>query len=495
MSVRERDGHPLLTQYLTSAQDVFALRREAQAAGEALGMERQDQVRLATALSELGRDRLGCAGLVVTFTMEPGDPAVLSVAFEWTDGPAPSPESLRLAARLVPHVAHRPGPPHRLLVRQPVPAGGPAAEARYERVREALRPTADTTLADDLRAQTRDLIATLEETRAQGEELRRLNEELEETNRGVMALYAELSQELEETNSGVVALHSELEDKSRQLREAGEAKTRFWTNVSHELRTPANAVVGLSQLLLAPDSPVLHAEQHEQVRLIAASGHTLLALVSDLLDVAKAEAGQLEPHLGPVDLRSVIGQLRGTFNGVGLADGVRLLTPEPATLPVVVTDEDLLTRILRNLLSNAVKFTEKGEIRLDVDTMTDGPQHWLTFTVTDTGIGIHEQDVTRVFEEFYQVPGPRHRGRQGTGIGLPYARALAELLGGGLTLTSTPGAGTRVEVQLPGRPAAALVRPPDDTPAPERSPEPAPPAPGPDAVPSVPTPRRPTGDR
>lgn len=441
---------------LSSARDVFALRRAGQAAAEALGLEHQDQVRLATALSELGRDRLDCTGLTAAFAVTTSDPPSLSVTLKWMEGVEPAKETLALASRLVHRVRYESGVGgERVVVEQPLPPSAASAAALRGRLRDALRSTDPPTLAEDLRAQTRDLIATLEETRSQRERLRQLNEELEETNRGVLALYTELSEELEETNSGVVALHHELEDKSRQIRETSEAKTRFWTNISHELRTPVNAVVAVSRLLMAEDgdSPRLDPEQRRQVSLIAASGSMLLELVGDLLDVAKAESGQLEVHRGPVDLRSLVGQLSAVLlSAFPVTKDVELVTPAPADLPGVVTDELLVTRILRNLLSNALKFTERGEVRLDVGIEAAEPQSWLTLTVTDTGVGIPMDEQRRVFEEFYQVRGPHQRGRPGTGLGLPYARTLSELLGGTLVLTSTPGAGTRVEVRIPADP-------------------------------------------
>ncbi|MET7871843.1 sensor histidine kinase [Streptomyces cyaneofuscatus] len=451
---------------LATAQDVFVLRRIGQSAAEALGMDRQDQVRVATALSELGRDRLGCGGLTVAFTLPPGPEPVLAVVFEWDSGTKAGPD-LGPAARLLNRVRHESGGAReRVVAEHPLPAAWSDTPAARRGVREALRRHAPMTLADDLRAQTRDLIATLEETRAQREELRRLNDELEETNQGVLALYTELSQELEETNSGVVALHTELEEKSNRLRETSEAKTRFWTNISHELRTPVNAVVALSRLLLAAGSAPLTEEQRRQVSLIDASGQTLFSLVNDLLDMAKAGAGQLEIAAAPVDLRALVGQLGAVMRSTGMPDGVALLTPGPGTLPVAVTDEALLTRILRNLLSNALKFTEKGEVRLEFAVDPEAAGQWMTFTVTDTGVGIPESELTRVFEEFYQVRGPLQRAHRGTGLGLPYARALTELLGGTMRLSSTPGVGTRVEVRLPHRPGPGPSAPPAP-PAPE----------------------------
>src|SRR5262249_37768927 len=143
-----------------------------------------------------------------------------------------------------------------------------------------------------------------------------LNNELQETNKGVMALYLQLSNELEETNRGVVALYAELDDKSDQLRAASEAKTRFLANVSHELRAPVTAVIGLIRLLSDPDSDPLTAAQSEQIELIRGSATDLLALVNDLLDLAKAESGRIVPVWSRVDLRALFGQLRGTLKAL-----------------------------------------------------------------------------------------------------------------------------------------------------------------------------------
>ncbi|MCF3963718.1 sensor histidine kinase [Streptomyces fuscigenes] len=459
----------LATFDLASEQDVFALRRSGQSAAVALGMERQDQVRIATALSELGRDRLGCAGLSVTFSLIAEPAPSLAVVFRWPDGTREGPD-LEPASRLVHRVRVERDGGHRLIVAEhPLPPGtAPDDPAVRARVDKALRRHTPVTPADDLRAQTRDLIATLEETRAQREELRRLNEELEETNKGVLALYSELSQELEETNSGVVALHAELEETSRRLRETSEAKTRFWTNISHELRTPVNAIVALTRLLLSPGTGPLNEDQRTQLSLVDASSQTLFALVNDLLDVAKAESGQVQIESAPVDLRTLVGQLAAVLGGTRPSTDVALRTPAPSALPVVVTDEVLLTRILRNLLSNALKFTAKGEVVLEFATDDERAPSWMTFTVTDSGVGIPQDELGRVFEEFYQIRGPHQRGHRGTGLGLPYARTLAELLGGSLALSSTPGAGTRVEVRLPCRPGqepGAGARPPGAAPA------------------------------
>ncbi len=146
-----------------------------------------------------------------------------------------------------------------------------------------------------------------------------LNEELEETNRGVMALYNQLSEELEETNRGVVALYAELDEKSAQLRAASEAKSRFLANVSHELRAPVTAIIGLARLLTDSASDPLTDEQGRQVDLIRSLGLRPAVLVNELLDLAKAESGRIEPDLADVDLRPLFGQLRGTLRALATA--------------------------------------------------------------------------------------------------------------------------------------------------------------------------------
>ncbi|QMU70535.1 ATP-binding protein [Streptacidiphilus sp. P02-A3a] len=457
-------GEPLLRLEVSFERDVFTLRRQAKAAARAAGMETRDQVRLATALSELGRDLLRAARpMTAEFLLVGNGHPALAVVLDWPDDRAPSQESLDAVSRLLPQVDYAPDR-GRLSIGCVLPRDADAEQrsTRAARIRQALREGDGASLTEDLRAQTRDLLAALDESRRQGEELQRLNAELEETNQGVLALYSELTEELENTNRGVLALYAELDEKSRQLREASESKTRFWSNVSHELRTPINSVIGMTGLMLDPGSEPLTEEQRRQLSLVSAAGNILLTLVDELLDVAKAEAGRMEPQPVPVDLRALLVQLRGIMTATAVQPEVSLHFPDldradPPDLPVLVTDEVMLTRILRNLLSNSLKFTRHGEVRLDV--RREAPD-WLSFTVTDTGVGIPEDQLERVFEEFYQVKGAHQRDRPGTGLGLPYARRLAVLIGGTLTLDSRPGEGTRVVLRLPlSTPADTPARP------------------------------------
>jgi anti-sigma regulatory factor (Ser/Thr protein kinase) len=232
-------------------------------------------------------------------------------------------------------------------------------------------------------------------------------------------------------------------------------KDRFWANVSHELRTPLNSIIGLTRLLAepAPDGTALDAERLYQTELIRNSGSTLLALVNDLLDVAKAESGQLHVDPAQVDLPALFGRLRGLARPMAEGKPAEVIVSadgDPGTPATILTDEVALTSILRNLLSNGIKYTDRGEVRLS--TRVTGRR--LEISVADTGIGIPAGLHDHVFEEFYQVPGVR---RGGTGLGLPYARRLARILGGNLTLASEPGAGTTVVLGLPLRTPAVGI--------------------------------------
>jgi signal transduction histidine kinase/CheY-like chemotaxis protein len=415
---------------------VFAARQLGRGLAAALALEQQDQVRVATALSEVSRSAV-TAGRTAVVTFGVGEAELLLTVT--MDGEPPA-EGIAAAARLMDRVD---ADGHVVRMAKHCP---PGVRPDPRLVGEQLAAVHPQSALDELRRQNQDLISALDDLKQQKEQLLLLNAELLQTNRGVMALYGELTDELEQTNRGVVALYAELDEKSERLRAASESKDRFWANVSHELRTPLNSIIGLTRLLAepAPDGTALDAERLYQVELIRNSGSTLLTLVNDLLDVAKAESGQLRVDPAQVDLPALFGRLRGLARPMAEGKPVEVVVIDPDTPVTILTDEVALTSILRNLLSNGIKYTDHGEVRLSVRVA--GPR--LEIIVADTGIGIPAGLHDHVFEEFYQVPGVR---RGGTGLGLPYARRLAAILGGDLTLTSEPDAGTTVVLGLPLR--------------------------------------------
>ncbi|MCI4063701.1 sensor histidine kinase [Micromonospora sp. R77] len=440
----------LLQMALRVEHDIFLVRQRGREVAAAVGLEHQDQVRIATALSEVARDLLrSSSGADVTFAVAEGAAGRFVLQVDLTPvrpladgGYRPQSGAVARLVDMLGVVGEEGDTVVRMSRRVPANAQALTPE-RLAELREELGRSAPGSALDELTAQNGQLIAALDEVRSQRDELAVLNEELQETNRGVMALYNQLTEELEETNRGVVALYAELDEKSAQLRAASESKSRFLANVSHELRAPVTAIIGLSRLLSDSASDPLTAEQARQVGLIRSSASDLLGLVNELLDLAKAESGRIEPNWAEVDLRALYGQLRGTLRALATRPKVELVVEEPPAPAMVRSDEVLLAQVLRNLLHNGLKFTEQGEVRLRAERVGD---HW-SLSVSDTGVGIPPELHERVFEEFYQVPGATRVG--GTGLGLPYARRLVTILGGTLELSSEPGRGSTFTIFLP----------------------------------------------
>ncbi|MFC4063927.1 sensor histidine kinase [Actinoplanes subglobosus] len=441
-------AEPLMRMRLRVEQDIFVVRQLGREVARSVGLETQDQTRVATALSEVARVLLTVGHTDVTFTIETIGVPTLHVAMAHPGGgdTARLAEQLQQVGRLVDTMeVDDDGTGTVVRMARRLPSGTSLLTPdRMDEIRTGLAQHVPGTPLDELAVQNQQLISALDEVRAQRDDLARLNAELEETNRGVMALYNQLSEELEETNRGVVALYAELDEKSAQLAAASEAKSRFLANVSHELRAPVTAIIGLGRLLTDSGSDDLTNEQHRQVDLIRGSATDLLTLVNGLLDLAKAEAGRIEPTWSEVDLKAVFGQLRGTLRPLATRPEVDFIVEEPG-VPTLRSDEVLLAQVLRNLLTNAIKFTESGSVRLSVH-QTDGDAE---FVVSDTGYGIPPELQERVFEEFYQVPGSKPVSGKGTGLGLPYARRLAGILGGALRVDSTPGEGSTFTLRLP----------------------------------------------
>jgi signal transduction histidine kinase/DNA-binding response OmpR family regulator len=303
-----------------------------------------------------------------------------------------------------------------------------------------------------------------EEVQAQSEELRVSNEELEEQGRALRESQSrlELQQaELEQTNTQLEeqALYLErqrndlleakqnLEIQARQVEQASQYKSDFLANMSHELRTPLNSSLILAKLLGENRTGNLTPEQVKYAITIESAGNDLLALINDVLDLSKIEAGHMEIHTESVQVERIIRDLHGTFDPVAGQKGLVLEMDVAVDAPQALeTDPQRLEQVLKNLLSNALKFTAQGSVTLRVRR---APGDRIAFAVIDSGIGIPADKQRIIFDPFFQADGTTNRKYGGTGLGLSISRNLVRLLGGEIQLESEPGHGSTFTLYLP----------------------------------------------
>lgn len=266
-----------------------------------------------------------------------------------------------------------------------------------------------------------------------------------------------LREELDETNQGVLALYAELDTQAEQLRQASDLKSRFLSYMSHEFRTPLGSILSIASLLSDELDGPLSPEQHKQVAFVSTAARELSDMVDDLLDLAKIEAGRITISPAWFDMFDLFAALRGMFRPIVDASAVDLIFEEPVGLPKLYTDDKKLAQILRNFISNSLKFTTRGEVR--VSTRLEGDDR-VRFAVTDTGIGIAAELHGALFEDFSQVDSPLQKRLRGTGLGLSLCKRFAELLGGEVGVESTPGVGSTFFVIIP---LAIAMEPADET--------------------------------
>ncbi|HEX7004118.1 MAG TPA: ATP-binding protein [Trueperaceae bacterium] len=438
---------PLLTLELRYEQDVVTARQRAKQVAQLLGFEPQDQIRVATSVSELARNAVVHAGSGrVEFALEEAPPSqvlVMKVADEGpgiadieevlnpsSHGSGTSALGLVGARRLMDgfEIDSTPGNGTTVTIRKARPQSlRPFNRTQLQEITETIVDSQPRTPIDELRQQNQDLITALEALERNQQELVRLNQELEDTNRGVVALYAEL------------------DEKAKELHQANQVKSRFLAHMSHEFRTPLNSVLALSRLLLGHADGDLSEEQTKQVIFIRRAAGELLEMVNDLLDMAKVEAGNLPVQPTKVDPQDLMSALRGMFLPLVTSPDVDLVFTGFERIPVLWVDERKLTQILRNFIANALKFTAEGEVRITVELESEA----VVFSVTDTGIGIAPEDQENIFEEFRQLSGPAQQKTIGSGLGLAISRKLADLLEATVGVESEPGKGSTFWLRLP----------------------------------------------
>ncbi len=267
------------------------------------------------------------------------------------------------------------------------------------------------------------------------------SEKLELQNHELDAQKSELSAQSNE----LTEQNAELIMQKNQLNEASRLKTNFLSNMSHELRTPLNSVIALSSVLNRRLAKVIPDEEYSYLEVIERNGKHLLALINDILDISRIEAGHEEIEISKFDIINLVKEVVSMIDPQARQKNVSLILKENEDHVFLLSDDSKCRHILQNLIGNAVKFTEKGTVEISIiKTNQDVSIH-----VTDSGIGISDEHIQHIFDEFRQADGSTSRKFGGTGLGLAIAKKYASLLGGTITVTSTPGAGSQFTLNLP----------------------------------------------
>jgi GAF domain-containing protein len=245
-----------------------------------------------------------------------------------------------------------------------------------------------------------------------------------------------------------VRLFNEIQDKSRQLEVASQHKSQFLANMSHELRTPLNAIIGVTEML-REDAEALKQDVEPLDRVLGAGRH-LLALINDILDLSKIEAGRMELNLETFALEPLIDGVVKTIEPLAAKNGNQVVVSCDAGISTMHADEMRLRQALLNLMSNANKFTENGTVTISARQNQEDGRDWVTLSVADTGIGMTAEQIGKLFQEFSQASSTTASKYGGTGLGLVISRKFCQMMGGDITVASEPGKGSVFTVRLPG---------------------------------------------
>lgn len=439
---------PILSAEIRFESDTVNARQRARQIARLLGFDPQDQTRIATAVSEIARNAFNYAkGGRVEFQVEGATRPQLFVirvidrgggianVEEILEGRYESHTGMGLgivgSRRLMDRfqIEATPGGGTTVVLTKIIPKRAPLiTDSDLAGIAAALAAERPEEPIQELQFQNQELLRALDEIRLRQQELIEVNRELEDTNRGVVALYAEL------------------DEKADHLRRADELKSKFLSNMSHEFRSPLNSILALTGLLREHSDGALTPEQTQQVEYIRRSAQDLLELVNDLLDLAKVEAGKLTARPMEFEVDHLFAALRGMLRPLLLNRSIDLVFDDASNIPPLFTDEGKISQILRNFISNALKFTERGEVRVSAEL---NERDEVSISVSDTGIGIAPADQELIFQDFVQIDHPIQRKVRGTGLGLPLSRKLAIFLGGNVEVRSELGRGATFTVRVP----------------------------------------------
>lgn len=437
----------LLKTEIKIENDIVWVRKKTREIAEFLKLDKQDQTRLATAVSEVARNAFQYAGrgmaefnlakvndrICIVIQVKDQGPGIRDLK-EVLSGTYVSKEGMGVgligSKKLVDELQIESSSSGTLItLKKAVPTRRSLLSS------QEMKALMDHFLAqnhsdpfDEVQKQNQEILLTVATLNEKKEELSRLNQELEDTNRGVVALYAEL------------------DEKAESLRKANESKTSFLSDMTHEFRSPLNSILSISEFLLEEARSENRPDREKQVNFIKKAAQGLSDLVNDLLDIAKIESGKIPVRVEKFTTHDLLSTMRGLMRPIASGnEAVQLTFEEPDKDIYLETDEGKVAQILRNLLSNAIKYTEQGEIKV-LTSLKDGE---VKFSVEDSGIGIDRDHLDLIFSEFVQIEHSLQKKIKGTGLGLPLSRKLATLLGGTLTAESSKGKGSTFTLSIP----------------------------------------------
>lgn len=436
---------------INEEKDILRVRQALKAVTRIMGFDYMDSIRIATAASELTRniyehaqkgeirletvEKLHRSGLKLIFT-DKGNGIeniehVLSSEYRSKSGMG---IGLSGAKKLMDdfQIRSAPGKGTTVTVTKWLGTRAALSADHLEQMRIDIGGLTEESALESLKSQNRELIEVLDELKTRNSQIGEVNKELEMTNAGILSLYQEIDQ------------------KNEELSLASQRKTEFLRSMGHEIRTPVNSILALADVLIKKIDGNLTPEQEKQVRMIAESSRHLLNIIGDLLDLSRIEAGVVDVKISSFLIEELFRRASSTIMPLAAEKGLTLVFKKADDLPEIRTDFKLALQVITNIMGNAVKFTDRGGLLVTakISQKSTDEEYQITISVQDSGIGIPEDKHEFIFREFKQAHS-RDDIKKGTGLGLPISKKILEVLGGSITVKSTPDKGSTFSFTLP----------------------------------------------